>query len=211
MEVLDYRSSSYLGKAVKVGAGVQFLEAYPFAQSKGLVVVGGNCPTVGIAGGYSQGAGHGTFASRFGLAADQVLEWEVVTADGKLLTSTPEKNKDLYWALSGGGGGTYAVAVSLTVKAYPDAKTTAATFSFFSSGVSQETYYGAVGTYIANAIPLTNAGAVSTFLLSNTSCSVAPILSMNMSKAEMDALVQPTIDVLKKAGIAYSKILHWDV
>ncbi len=42
-------------------------------------MVGGECLTVGIAGGYTQGGGHSALTSRFGLAADQALEWEVIT------------------------------------------------------------------------------------------------------------------------------------
>ncbi|KAG9514989.1 hypothetical protein KCU93_g9640, partial [Aureobasidium melanogenum] len=55
------------------------------------------------------------------MAADQVLEWEVVTADGTHLVATPTQHWDLYWALSGGGGGTYGVVISVTVKAFEDA------------------------------------------------------------------------------------------
>jgi FAD/FMN-containing dehydrogenase len=54
------------------------------------------------------------------MGADQALEWEVVTANGTLLTATPTENSDLYWALSGGGGGTYGVVLSLTARAYPE-------------------------------------------------------------------------------------------
>lgn len=53
-----------------MGAGVQGFEAYEAAHAKELAVVGGECPTVGIAGGYTQGGGHSALASKFGLAAD---------------------------------------------------------------------------------------------------------------------------------------------
>lgn len=82
IEILDYESSFYSGKAMKVGAGVQAAEAQAAANAEGLVVVEGDCPTVGIAGGYTQGGGTSPLASKFGLAADQVLEWEVVTGVG---------------------------------------------------------------------------------------------------------------------------------
>jgi FAD/FMN-containing dehydrogenase len=101
--VLDYKSPHYTGKAVKVGAGVSIYEISQALKQQGLLAVVGNAPTVGVAGGYTQGAGHGIIASKHGLAADQVLEWEVVTADGELVTATPYQNQDLYWALSGGG------------------------------------------------------------------------------------------------------------
>ena len=55
MEVFDYNSSVYTGKAMKMGAGVQVVDAYQYAYDRGLVVVGGNFPTVGIASGYTQG------------------------------------------------------------------------------------------------------------------------------------------------------------
>lgn len=137
IEILDYHSPYYTGKAMKMGAGIQVFEADEAAHAQGLVVVGGNCQTVGLAGGYTQGGGHGPLASKFCLAADQVLEWEVVTGRGELLTATQSKNSDLYWALSGGGGGTYGVVLSMTSKAYPDLQVAVANLTFTNEGVSQ--------------------------------------------------------------------------
>lgn len=99
IEIIDYKSVNYTGKAIKVGAGVQVEEAYTAASVRGLTVVGGECPTVGYAGGYTQGGGHSAFSSMYGLAADQVLEWEVVDGRGRLLKANPSVNPDLYWAL----------------------------------------------------------------------------------------------------------------
>ena len=77
--------------------------------AKGLVVVTGECPTVGLAGGYTQGGGHSALSTQFGLGADQTLEFEVVTAAGKVVTASRSENSDLFWALSGGGAGNYGV------------------------------------------------------------------------------------------------------
>jgi FAD/FMN-containing dehydrogenase len=112
-----YKGSGYTGSAFKLGAGVQGFEIMAAARDKGLVVVGGECPTVGIAGGYTQGRGHSAISTSFGLAADNVLNWEVVTANRKLVNANSKENSDLYWALNGGGGSTYGVVVSMTVKA----------------------------------------------------------------------------------------------
>jgi FAD/FMN-containing dehydrogenase len=68
---------------------VQADQAQAVANAQGFVVVGGDCPTVGIAGGYTQGGGTSPLASRFGLAADQVLEWEVVTGVCSFLPPFP--------------------------------------------------------------------------------------------------------------------------
>lgn len=72
INIQDYESPTYMGKAMKLGAGVMNFEAQEAAHSHGLVVVGGDCQSVGLAGGYTQGGGHGPLASTFGLSADQV-------------------------------------------------------------------------------------------------------------------------------------------
>ncbi|KAI0156931.1 hypothetical protein GGR57DRAFT_491405 [Xylariaceae sp. FL1272] len=113
--ILDYASSTSAGKAMKIGAGVITSEAQKAAGAQGHVVVEGDDETVGIAGGYTQSGGTSPHASKFGLS-DQVLEWEVVTADGTLRTATPTLNSHLSWSLSGGGGGTYGAVLSMTVK-----------------------------------------------------------------------------------------------
>jgi hypothetical protein len=52
----------------------------------------------------------------FGLAADQVVEYKIVTADGKFRIANPVSNPDLFWALRGGGGGTFGVVIEATMK-----------------------------------------------------------------------------------------------
>jgi FAD/FMN-containing dehydrogenase len=138
IEFLNYSSPSYNGRAVKMGAGVQAFEAYAAAAANGVRVVGGFCPTVGLAGGYTQGAGHGPLNGEYGLGADNTLEWEVVTAEGEHLVASKEQNSDLYWALSGGGGGTYAVVLSLTTKAHPEGLVGGGTLDFTSQAVVAE-------------------------------------------------------------------------
>ncbi|ESU07826.1 hypothetical protein FGSG_12127, partial [Fusarium graminearum PH-1] len=76
IEFVDWDDDTYTGNAVKLGAGVQGFEVLEAARSRGLVVVGGECPTVGIAGGYSQGGGHSALSTSFGLSVDNVLSWE---------------------------------------------------------------------------------------------------------------------------------------
>lgn len=66
-----------------------------------------------------QGAGHGPASHAFGLATDQVLEYKVVLASGELVTANACQYKDLFTALRGGGGGTYGVVVSASIKAHP--------------------------------------------------------------------------------------------
>jgi FAD/FMN-containing dehydrogenase len=76
--------------------------------------------TVGCLGGWMQGGGHGPASHEYGLGADQVLEATVVLANGSIVTASPCEHSDLYFAIRGGGGGTYGVVVSTTIKAHPN-------------------------------------------------------------------------------------------
>jgi FAD/FMN-containing dehydrogenase len=55
----------------------------------------------------------------YGLGADNMLEFKVITADGSLTVANAVSNPDLFWALRGGGAGTWGVVVEATMKAYP--------------------------------------------------------------------------------------------
>jgi len=101
--------------AISVGAGTRWLEAYVAATAHGRYVQGGGCTSVGAAGGFIQGSGFGSFSKRFGTGAAGVLEYEVVTADGKILLANDAQNQDLFWALRGGGGGTFGVVTRATL------------------------------------------------------------------------------------------------
>ncbi|KAH8811073.1 hypothetical protein F5884DRAFT_819480 [Xylogone sp. PMI_703] len=117
-------ASGWTGAAIKYSGGYQWVDIYAVAQANNVIVVGGGDPTVSAVGGYVQGGGHSPAAQKFGLAASNVLEFQVVLASGKLVTATPCQNADLFWALRGGGGGTYGVVVSVTMKAYPESAVT---------------------------------------------------------------------------------------
>ena len=93
-------------RAMQVLGGDQWADVYKEADKRNLIVVGGNAQTVGASGGYTLGGGHGAMGVKYGLAVDNVLEVDIVTADGKLLTANACKNSDLFWAVRGGGGGT---------------------------------------------------------------------------------------------------------
>lgn len=203
-EVIDYNSTSYQGKAVKLGAGVQGIEAYELADANGLQVVGGECPTVGIAGGYSQGGGHSALSSRYGLGADQVVEWEVIDGTGELRVANREQNSDLYWALSGGGGSTYGVVWSMTSKAHTGTPVSGLNLTFTNEGVSQDTYYKAVGIYHSNLPSIIDAGAMSVWYFTNTSFAISPITGPNIPVAELINLVKPFTDALTELGITYT-------
>jgi FAD/FMN-containing dehydrogenase len=101
--------------AVSLGAGVVWLHAYDAVSKAGRYVQGGGCTTVGVAG-LIQSGGFGTFSKRYGLAAAGLIEAEVVTADGTVRIANACTNPDLFWALKGGGGGSFGIVTRLTLR-----------------------------------------------------------------------------------------------
>ncbi|KIK55609.1 hypothetical protein GYMLUDRAFT_175341 [Collybiopsis luxurians FD-317 M1] len=107
--------------ALTLAAGVQWHEAYDAAQSNNRIVVGGIAPggSVGAAGGWIQGGGHSILSPQFGLGVDNAIQFTVVTSSGSHLTANAYSHPDLFWALRGGGGGTYGVLTSVTYNTHP--------------------------------------------------------------------------------------------
>ncbi len=104
--------------AVTVGAGTIGMEAYQAVTTQaGKYVQGGGCTTVCL-GGLVQSGGFGSHSKRFGTAASNLLEAEVVTADGQIRVANACTNPDLFWALKGGGGGTFGVISKMTLRVY---------------------------------------------------------------------------------------------
>jgi hypothetical protein len=103
----------------EMGAGVIAGDAYRFFGSKGMDVTGGYEQSVGIAGGFGQGGGVGDFTTTYGLMVDNAVEFEVVTAGGQVHVINECNEPDLFWAMRGGGGGTFAILTKFRVQLYP--------------------------------------------------------------------------------------------
>jgi hypothetical protein len=104
--------------AVTLGAGTIGMQAYEAVSTLGgKYVQGGGCLTVGLAG-LVQSGGFGSYSKHYGTAAAGLLEAEVITADGKIRIANACTNPDLFWALKGGGGGTFGVVSNLTLRVH---------------------------------------------------------------------------------------------
>src|ERR1700722_10578170 len=104
--------------AVSVGAGAIWMHTYNAVTTKGgRYVQGGGCGTVGVAG-LVQGGGFGSYSKNYGTAAASLLEAEIVTADGVVRIANACTNPDLFWALKGGGGGTFGVVTRVTLRTH---------------------------------------------------------------------------------------------
>ncbi|KAG1687600.1 hypothetical protein DVH05_004690 [Phytophthora capsici] len=92
----------------------------------------GTCPSVGI-GGHISGGGYGMVSRHYGLAADQTTEMRVVLYNGTVVTASPTENPDLFWALRGGGAGSFGIVTLFTIKAYKMPEVTVFSMQFNAS------------------------------------------------------------------------------
>ena len=108
------------GEAV-VGAGVRLLDLYTRLWEDGMAIPLGTCPIVGIAG-LTLGGGIGYLSRQYGLTCDNLVQVEMVDAEGEIVTASEDENADLFWALRGGGGGNFGIATSFTFRLHPVAE-----------------------------------------------------------------------------------------
>ncbi|KAI0040085.1 FAD-binding domain-containing protein [Auriscalpium vulgare] len=115
----NYRigNKSY-GSTVTVGSGVGLRDLYGAAKVEGKIFVGGTAYTVVAAGGYSQGGGHSAFSPILGLAVDNAVQYNIVLANGEYVEANEFSHPDLFWALRGGGAGSWGVITSVTYKTF---------------------------------------------------------------------------------------------
>lgn len=83
-------------------------------------MVGGTSPTVGASGGWVLGGGHSALSTLHGLGVDNVLQMRVVLPNGTYITASRCQNQDIFFALRGGGGGTFGVLMETTSRVYPE-------------------------------------------------------------------------------------------
>lgn len=98
---------------VTIQAGCIWLDVYDILKGRN-IVIGGQCPTVGVSG-FTLGGGLSPFSRSYGLGIDNVIEMKIVTAAGEILTlnnhETDPAKRDLFWGLCGGGGGNFGILV----------------------------------------------------------------------------------------------------
>jgi len=104
-------------RTARAEGGVLWGELNDAAHEHGLAVTGGAISSTGIAG-YTLGGGLGWLMAKHGLAADNLVGVQLVTASGDVLDVTDASHPDLFWALCGGGGN-FGVATSFTYRMHP--------------------------------------------------------------------------------------------
>ncbi|CAH0057485.1 unnamed protein product [Clonostachys solani] len=197
--------NDYQGPAVRIEPGVIGGDIQMAAQKEGLRVVGGTCGSVAIGGGYTTGGGHSLLSGKYGLSADNVLEWEMMTASGELITATPSQNEDLYWALSGGGAGVFGVIVGVTLKAFPDGIVSGAGISFnISASPSEDAFWLAVESFHNHLPEWQEQSTTATYSFRVGTFSIQPIVLPDQNEDALRALIGPFLSDLDELEIPYT-------
>ncbi|KAK5174977.1 uncharacterized protein LTR77_000113 [Saxophila tyrrhenica] len=163
VKTLNSTSPTEPSALVNIHAGERFMDIHNFAVKNKLTILGGADPHVGI-GGWTLGGGHDPLTAKYGMGADQVVEMDVVTADGALRTINEHCEPELFWVMRGSGGSTFAVLISVTVKAYPSISTGLYTFSY--NTTSDSDTFWAMTAYFHSQLPrLSKAGLFSYYFV----------------------------------------------
>lgn len=102
----------------RVSAGTVNEVFFAQADKSGLMTLGAQHGGVSVVGGWMQAGGHNPFVNKLGMQVDNVMEIEVVTADGKFQKVNEASNPELFWALRGGGGGTFGIVTGATIRVF---------------------------------------------------------------------------------------------
>ncbi|CAA7268634.1 unnamed protein product [Cyclocybe aegerita] len=200
-------SAEKVSNAVTLGSGVAWHEAYDFVQERGRFILGGISVggTVGAAGGWIMGAGHSAFAPTFGLGVDNVLQFTIVLASGQHIAANAYQNTDLFWALRGGGGGTYGVVTSVTYRTHPVFSLSMAvlTANFSSMDIAQS-----VITKFIKSQPAWSDKGWGGYSSINSSSFQLQYVAPNVSTADMNATLSPFVDFVSNATQGASQIAY---
>ncbi|KAF8435773.1 FAD-binding domain-containing protein [Boletus edulis BED1] len=186
-------SRETVDKAVTFGAGANFDVLYQFADANNITLPGAEDLTVGAGGGYLMGGGHSALSPVYGLAVDRVLEYEVVVASGQVLVANRCQNSDLFFALRGGGGGTFGVVTQVTTLALPQVSLSTVVVGYQSTPEKERAF---VEFLVEHAMEYANQGwggyaTPQTGLILTT-----PLLNITAAEAAMASLQNFTINTL---------------
>lgn len=186
-------------RTATIGAGTRLIDIYAELAQSGLVLPGGSCPTVGIAG-LTLGGGFGVLGRKFGLTSDSLLSAQVVLADGTLLTCDATHHSDLFWALRGGGGGNFGVVTSFTFRTHQ-----VAALSLFTLNWPWGNAIDVVDAWQKWAPPAPDELWSNCLLLSSYDTSAAPVVRVNGvyvgDVAPLNSLLQ---QLISRIGVAPS-------
>ena len=116
-DLTDANNFGWADGNVEFGPGIVFSEAHFAAAHQDRFISSGWASTVGVIG-WSIGGGHGPFAPSKGLGVDNILQVQIVIANGTLITANSNQNTDIYWAIRGGGGSNWGIITAITMRVH---------------------------------------------------------------------------------------------
>ena len=144
------------------------------------------------------------------MAADNVLSFEVVTPTGEFLTANATSNPDIFWALRGGGGGTFGVVTSVIVKAFKDIPVTTASWSLNSSKLGKDKFWAAAKAVLDRSIDYVDNGIYTYFVLAPNPNSkdyifnMQPFFAPNKTISGLNTILAPLQSQLTALNIPFS-------
>ncbi|OLN87343.1 putative FAD-linked oxidoreductase-like protein 18 [Colletotrichum chlorophyti] len=208
------RNSSQM--AITFGAGIQDDEAFQTAAKYGAAVVGGTNTDVGLVG-WATAGGHGWMTSEYGMGADSIIEATVVTPAGDIIKANDCQNSDIFWAVRGGGGGTFGVITELTVKAHPMPQATVWTINVTKSENSSVKAWWSLISELHTQLPALKAGGFQGFYTIGGPPSYDSLTFFgffflyNKPNGTAEALVKPVVSLLNNARSTaiYNSNINW--
>ncbi|XP_024523703.1 uncharacterized FAD-linked oxidoreductase ARB_02478 [Selaginella moellendorffii] len=153
--------------------------------------------SLSAAGGFVQGGGHGPLSRTFGYAVDNTLELKVVTADGRVRVANQCQNPELFWALKGGGGGTFGVVVSTTYRTFPELKLGYLHTLFIAASSSPSSHRDLVAKFV-EVTPSMDEARLAGYFYIYTSLVIISFVLPNGTVAEAQAAFAPLVSYVDK-------------
>ena len=200
--------------ALTAAPGDSWATAYAAADAAGATVVGGSEVSVSACGGYTFGGGHSWTSAAYGLAVDNLLQATAVLANGTVVTASRCENPDLFWALRGGGGGTFAVATQCIYALHPTPPGGVAGATMIvkllrgegSFAAIMDTVLYCVGNIWGSAENEVNSGVVGGgyFVFNLGESTVELLAAFNGSTAQANLAVTPLVDFVQQNPLDYT-------
>lgn len=156
---------------------------------------------VGVVG-WATGGGHGLATGVYGMGADNVIEAVIVTANGDILTANACQNEDIFWAIRGGGGGTFGVITSLTVNAYKMPSFAMTGLDILAkNGTSSKDWYRLLARLHGDFPRLQNAGLHGYYTMGGAPMAFSlSLFEYNTPNVTSEAILKPLLEILKTAN-----------
>ncbi|KAK6595023.1 hypothetical protein H4I95_10381 [Botrytis cinerea] len=188
-------------KAVTIGAGVQDGELFDTLLAQKAFAVGGANVDVGVVG-WATGGGHGVMTGAHGQGADNIIEASLVTPAGEILTANEKQNTDIFWAIRGGGGGTFGVIFNMTLKAYPEPSLTTLALNISGkNATSTEVWWNVIAGHLGVVPQAQDKGVHGYFTLGMNPKSLSgSLFAWNADNATVEAAILPLKQFLSKTA-----------